>query len=107
MLNFIALKGISLYNIIMAYTLYLKKGEEKRILAGHSWVYANEVQRIEGKDRNGSLATVCAWDGKFLGKGYINHLSKIIVRIFIREDQEKLTLLVIICLAWNLAKRAI
>ena len=70
----------------MAYTLYLKKGEEKRILAGHSWVYANEVQKIEGKDKNGALATVCSYDGKFLGKGYINHLSKIIVRIFIREE---------------------
>ena len=72
----------------MSYTLFLKKGEEKRILAGHSWVYANEVQKIEGKDKNGSLATVCTWDGKFIGKGYINHLSKIIVRIFIREDVE-------------------
>ncbi|MBO5775771.1 MAG: class I SAM-dependent rRNA methyltransferase [Clostridia bacterium] len=72
----------------MSYTLFLKKGEEKRILAGHRWVYANEVQKIEGKDKNGSLATVCTWDGKFIGKGYINHLSKIIVRIFIREDVE-------------------
>ena len=72
----------------MSYTLYLKKGEEKRILAGHSWVYANEVQKIEGKDKNGSLASVLTWDGKFIGKGYINHLSKIIVRIFIREDVE-------------------
>ena len=62
----------------MGYTLYLKKGEEKRLLAGHSWVYANEVSKIEGKDKNGSLATVLTHDGKFIGKGYINHLSKII-----------------------------
>ena len=68
----------------MAYTIYLKKGEEKRILAGHSWVYANEVARIEGKDKNGSLATVLTNDGKFIVKGYVNHLSKILVRIFIR-----------------------
>ena len=27
----------------MAYEITLKKGEEKRIIAGHSWVYANEV----------------------------------------------------------------
>ena len=72
----------------MGYTLYLKKGEEKRLLAGHSWVYANEVSKIEGKDKNGSLATVLTHDGKFIGKGYINHLSKILVRIFIREDIE-------------------
>ena len=33
----------------MSYSVYLKKNEEKRIIAGHSWVYANEVARIEGK----------------------------------------------------------
>lgn len=77
----------------MAYEIYLKKGEEKRVIAGHSWVYANEVARIEGKDKNGSLATVRAFDGRYIGKGYINHASKILVRIFIRgaeEDGEEL-----------------
>ena len=72
----------------MAYTVYLKKNEEKRILAGHSWVYANEVARIEGKDKNGALATVLSHDGRYIGKGYINHLSKILVRIFIRGSEE-------------------
>lgn len=71
----------------MPYTVYLKKNEEKRLLAGHSWVFANEVAKIEGKDKNGSLATVCAFDGRFIGKGYINHASKILVRIFIRNNQ--------------------
>ncbi len=70
----------------MPYSIYLKKGEEKRVLSGHSWVYANEVARIEGKDKNGSLASVFSHDGKFIGKGYINHLSKILVRIFIRDE---------------------
>lgn len=68
------------------YEVYLKKGEERRILSGHSWVYANEVQEIKGKDKNGSLATVFTHDKKYIGKGYINHLSKILVRIFIRND---------------------
>ena len=71
----------------MPYTVYLKKNEEKRLLAGHSWVFANEVARIEGKDKNGALATVCAFDGRYIGKGYINHASKILVRIFIRNNQ--------------------
>lgn len=70
----------------MAYKVYLKKGEEKRIVAGHSWVYANEVAKIDGKDKNGSLAEVCSFDGRFIGKGYINHASKILVRVFIRGD---------------------
>lgn len=71
----------------MAYEIYLKKNEEKRIIAGHSWVYANEVARIENKDKNGSLATVFSNDGRYIGKGYINHASKILVRIFIRGDE--------------------
>ena len=72
----------------MSYQIYLKKNEEKRIVAGHSWVYANEVARIEGKDKNGSLASVFSHDGRFIGKGYINHASKILVRIFMRGDGE-------------------
>ncbi|MDE7329847.1 MAG: class I SAM-dependent rRNA methyltransferase [Clostridia bacterium] len=72
----------------MSYSVYLKKGEEKRIVAGHSWVYANEVAKIEGKDKNGALASVFSNDGRFIGKGYINHASKILVRIFIRNGGE-------------------
>ena len=72
----------------MPYKITLKKTEEKRIAAGHGWVYANEVQKIEGKDKNGSLAAVYSFDGRFLGKGYINHASKILVRIFIRDNEE-------------------
>ena len=72
----------------MPFTVILKKTEEKRIAAGHPWVYANEVQKIEGKDKNGSLATVLSSDGRYLGKGYINHASKILVRIFIRGSEE-------------------
>lgn len=68
--------------------IFLKKGEEKRILQGHAWVYANEVLKIEGKAKNGSLVSVYSFHGQYIGKGYINHLSKILVRIFIRGNEE-------------------
>ncbi len=71
----------------MSFEIYLKKNEEKRIVAGHSWVYANEIAKIENKDKNGSLATVYSYDGRYIGKGYINHISKILVRIFIRGNE--------------------
>lgn len=71
----------------MGYEVFLKKNEEKDIINGKTWIYANEVFKIEGKDKNGSLATVRSFDGKFIGKGYINHLSKILVRLFIFNDQ--------------------
>ncbi|MDR2091653.1 MAG: class I SAM-dependent rRNA methyltransferase [Clostridiales bacterium] len=70
------------------YTVTLKKGEEKRILAGHPWVYANEVSKIDGKDVQGSVCRVLGSDGRFIGLGFINHLSKIIVRILSRSDVE-------------------
>ena len=73
----------------MPYKVFLKKNEERRLLAGHAWVYANEVARIEGKDKNGSLAAVYANDGRFIGRGYINHLSKILLRIFLRSEAEE------------------
>ena len=72
----------------MAYEIYLKKGEERRIINGHSWVYANEVAKIVGKDKNGSLASVYTFDGNYIGKGFINHASKILVRIFIRDERD-------------------
>ena len=86
---FLASLAFPCYNEHM-YRVYLKKGEEKRIVAGHSWVYANEVARTEkdDADKNGSLAAVYAANGKYIGKGYINHASKILVRIFIRDGEE-------------------
>ncbi len=72
----------------MGYTVYLKKNEERQILAGRPWVYANEVFRIDGKDKNGALCNVRTMEGKFLGRGHMNHASKILVRLFLKEDEE-------------------
>lgn len=68
------------------YIVILKKGEEKRIMEGHPWIYANEVQKIEGHDVQGSIAKVVSYDQRFIGYGYINHASKIIVRILTRDE---------------------
>jgi 23S rRNA (cytosine1962-C5)-methyltransferase len=68
------------------YIVILKKGEEKRIIEGHPWVYANEVQKIEGHDIQGSIAKVVSYDQRFIGYGYINHASKILVRILTRDE---------------------
>jgi len=68
------------------YTVYLKKGEEKRILQGYPWIFANEVAKIDGKDIQGSAAKVCGFDGRFIGQGFINHHSKIIVRMLSLDE---------------------
>ncbi len=63
------------------FTVELKKREEIRINRGHPWVYANEVAGIEGEGKNGDEALVYDSKGRYLGKGFINHVSKILVRI--------------------------
>ncbi|MBQ9370002.1 MAG: class I SAM-dependent rRNA methyltransferase [Clostridia bacterium] len=68
------------------YVLTLKKGEEKRAFR-HPWIYANEVKEIAGKDEQGSVAKVLAADGRLVGYGFINHASKIIVRILTRKEE--------------------
>ncbi len=73
-----------MYNM---YTVVLKKNEEKKILNGFPWVYANEVSRIEGKDKQGSVAKIVAFDGRFVGLGFINHLSKILVRVLSLKEE--------------------
>lgn len=72
------------------YIVKLKKNEEKRIINGHPWVYANEVLEITKEsddDKQGSIAKVVSFDNRFIGLGYINHASKIIVRIMTYKDE--------------------
>lgn len=70
------------------YTVTLKRNEEKNVLNGYPWIFANEVQKIEGKDKQGSVAEVKASDGRYVGKGFINHHSKIIVRMLTTKSEE-------------------
>lgn len=70
------------------YILTLKKGEERRILSGEPWVFANEVAKITGEGKQGEVCKVLASDGRFVCLGYINHLSKIIVRVLSYTEEE-------------------
>lgn len=70
------------------YTVVLKKNEEKKIISGFPWVYANEVYKIDGKDAQGSVAEVRSNDGRFVGYGFINHQSKLIVRMLTLKSEQ-------------------
>ena len=69
------------------YTIILKRNEEKDKINGFPWIYANEVSKIEGKDTQGSIAKVVSFDNKFIGYGFINHASKILVRILSYNEE--------------------
>lgn len=69
------------------YIVKLKKNEEKNIINGFPWVYANEVSSISGKDVQGSVCKVVSFDERFIGIGFINHFSKIIVRMLSNKEE--------------------
>lgn len=70
--------------------VYLKQKISNRILNGHPWIFNNEVKAIEGDAQGGETAEVYTHDKKFIGKGYINPKSQIIVRLLTRNRQEEI-----------------
>ncbi len=66
----------------------LKKGEEVRIQMGHPWVFDNEVKNIDGAFDPADIVDVYDFRNHFLGRGYINPKSKILVRLLTREHEE-------------------
>lgn len=61
--------------------VFLNKGEEKRILGGDPWVFSNEVKGFEGEIKAGCICDVYSCDNRFVGRGFFNSNSKIMVRI--------------------------
>lgn len=69
-------------------TVHLKRKIAPRIVNGHPWIFANEVERVEGHPEPGSVVPVVYYDGKFAGQGYINQQSQIMVRLLTREKSD-------------------
>ena len=70
--------------------VYLRKGIDNRVLSGHPWIYGNEVHEIGGSVSGGEIAEVFSSDKKFIGRGYINPKSQIIVRLLTRKKEEEI-----------------
>ena len=69
----------------------LRKNEERRLDAGHLWVYSNEIdnKKTPLKDlQAGTVAALYSQRGQFCGNAYINPHSLICARVFsFREGQ--------------------
>ncbi len=59
----------------------VSKRASKRLLSMHPFVYDNEVEKIIGDYKNGDLVDVLNYKEKYIGTGFINNKSKIIVRL--------------------------
>lgn len=75
----------------------LKKKIGNRVEGGHPWIFANEVDTAKTYSAPGAAALlpgaiVDVYNGfeKFMGRGYFNRNSQIIVRLLTRHPQEEI-----------------
>jgi 23S rRNA (cytosine1962-C5)-methyltransferase len=62
-------------------SVILKPGREKPVLNRHPWIFSGAIRQVQGDPEPGSIVEVRAHDGRFLGQGYINPASQIVVRM--------------------------
>lgn len=70
--------------------VYLKRKISPRVVNGHPWIFNNEVEKVEGDLAGGETVTVFTHDKKFVGKGYYNPRSQIVVRLLSRDKKDEI-----------------
>lgn len=82
-------QNLTLFRVICRMgEVILKKSVSHRVLNGHPWIFSNEVGEIRGPLEGGEIVDVLTHEGKFLGRGYANPRSQILVRILTRARNE-------------------
>ena len=73
--------------------LKLKRGEDRRIRAGHPWVFSNEIDNVAThltKVPSGAAVRIHSDRDQFLGHAYVNPHALICARIVGRDPQQPL-----------------
>jgi 23S rRNA (cytosine1962-C5)-methyltransferase len=70
--------------------VFLKRKISPRVPNGHPWIFNNEVEKMEGSPEPGDIVEVVSHDKKFIGKGYFNPQSQIVVRLLTREKKDEI-----------------
>ncbi|MDR3714947.1 MAG: class I SAM-dependent rRNA methyltransferase [Puia sp.] len=70
--------------------VYLNRKISRRIENGHPWIFVNEVASVDGQVEGGGTVEVYTHDKKFVGRGYINPKSQILVRLLTRDKRESI-----------------
>lgn len=74
-------------------SVILNKNISRRIELGHPWVFNNEVNRgklLDASPQPGEIVNVLTHDKNFIGRGYINPQSQIMVRLLTRDKNENI-----------------
>lgn len=68
--------------------IVVRRGKDRRLRQGHLWVFNNEIETDIKEFEPGSIVDVLDANGTFLGRGYMNPHSRIVVRILTKRIQE-------------------
>jgi 23S rRNA (cytosine1962-C5)-methyltransferase len=68
--------------------VHLRPGHVQPLWAGHPWVYAQAIARVDGSPEPGDVVEVADPKGIFLGRGFWSPKSAIPVRILTRHPDE-------------------
>lgn len=74
-------------------SIILNKNIGRRIELGHPWVFVNEVNRgklLDASPKAGEIVDVLSHEKNFIGRGYVNPQSQIIVRLLTRDKEENI-----------------
>ena len=74
----------------MSARVRLRAGHVQPVWAGHPWVFAQAIERVEGAPAAGDAVSVVDARGNVLGRGYWSPESAIPVRILSRDPDETL-----------------
>ncbi|GLU34250.1 class I SAM-dependent rRNA methyltransferase [Trinickia caryophylli] len=69
-------------------TVTLKPSKEKLLQRRHPWVYANAIDRVDGKPAPGATVIVRAHDGRFLARAAYSPHSQIRLRVWSFDEAE-------------------
>ncbi len=72
--------------------LYLNKKISRRVENGHPWIFNNEInmERFTGELKPGEIVDIYTNDNKFMGRGFANPQSQIVVRLLTRNPKEQI-----------------
>lgn len=65
--------------------LELRRNSEQLLLKGHPWVYSGAVAACDPSVSPGDIVDVVNGKGRFIGRGYYNPYSTIVVRVLTRQ----------------------
>jgi len=74
-------------------SIFLNKNISRRVEMGHPWIFGNEVNKGKALDsaaKVGEIVDVYTHDKKFIGRGYVNPQSQIMVRLLTRDKNEQI-----------------